>query len=308
MNSNLLIVGGTGFIGKALALEAIKRGYIVTIISLLKCHDVHRIPKCTYISVDITDFNLLEAKLKNNSFNYVVNLAGYVDHGGFRKSGNSVINTHLVGLINIIRVLNPKSLIRFVQIGSSDEYGSNTAPQLEKMREAPFTPYSFAKASCTHLIQMLSRAENFPGVILRFFLVYGPGQASNRFIPQVINSFLSNSKVTLSTCNQIRDFCYVTDIINGIFKVLPRNDVNGEVFNIASGKPLQLKTIVDQLKAAIGKGIPQFGVHEIRNGENLSLYADISKAKSILNWSPTITINDGLFRCIEFYRRKLKTS
>ena len=105
--------------------------------------------------------------------------------------GKKVIDVHFGGVQNILQSVNLSALKRFVQIGSSDEYGNLSAPQTEDMRESPITPYSFGKVASTQLLQMLHRTEGLPIVILRLFLVYGPGQDYRRFIPQVIQGCLS---------------------------------------------------------------------------------------------------------------------
>ena len=124
-----------------------------------------------------------------------------------------MIDAHFRGLQNILEVLPRSRLKRFVQIGSSDEYGDAAAPQHEKLREAPISPYSLAKVACTHFLQMLHRTENFPGVTLRLFLTYGPGQDSKRFLPQIIRGCLDDRAFPASEGEQIRDFCNVHDTV-----------------------------------------------------------------------------------------------
>jgi nucleoside-diphosphate-sugar epimerase len=106
---------------------------------------------------------------------------------------------HFGGVQNILQSVNLDSLKRFVQIGSSDEYGNLSAPQTEDMRESPISPYSLGKAASTQLLQMLYSTEGLPTVILRLFLVYGPGQDLRRFIPQVIQGCLSSGYFPTST-------------------------------------------------------------------------------------------------------------
>ena len=76
--------------------------------------------------------------------------------------------------MNTVYYLNKKILKNIFYIGSSDEYGSNISPQLEKYREIPSSTYSFSKTASTHFLQMLSKSENFPSSIIRIFLTYGP--------------------------------------------------------------------------------------------------------------------------------------
>ena len=235
---NLLIVGGGGFIGSNLALNAYKSNYTVFIISL-------NVPKVkiksiTYIQADITNFKQLKDRLSDYSFDYVVNLSGYIDHSSFMESGNEMIDVHFEGVRNIIKLIDWSRIKRFVQIGSSDEYGNLPAPQNEEMRESPISSYSLAKVASTQLLQMLNRTKSFPAVILRLFLVYGPGQDNKRFIPQIIEGCLSNSIFPTSAGVQLRDFCYIDDIVIGILSTLNNDRVNGEIINLASGKPVAI--------------------------------------------------------------------
>ena len=121
----------------------------------------------------------------------MINLSGYIDHSPFLDGGCSVINTHFGGVQNLLQVLDWSKLKRFVQIGSSDEYGNHPPPQHEEMRELPISPYSLGKVASTQFLQMLHRTQGFPAVIVRLFLTYGPGQDNKRFFPATIQGCLS---------------------------------------------------------------------------------------------------------------------
>ena len=136
---------------------------------------------------------------------------------------------------------------------------------------------------------MLYRTERFPVVILRLFLVYGPGQDSSRFLPQIIKGCFSGKEFETSLGEQLRDFCYIDDITDGILKTLKCNDVNGEVINLASGDPVSIRSVIEKVRNYIGKGRPIFGKIAYRPGENMKLYADTSKAESLLKWKSTTT-------------------
>ena len=299
----LLIVGGTGFIGKHVAKEAIDRGYQVTIISKNYCAAPDKLEGAEYILVDITNNQDLWFNLKDKHFQYVINLGGYVNHANYFEGGGEVLSDHLTGTMNLVSCVNKKNLQCFIQIGSSDEYGDTTAPQHEEQREMPISTYSFAKTAATHFLQMLFRTEKFPAAILRPFLVYGAGQECNRFIPQVIEGCIRNKKFPLSNGDQLRDFCYIEDIVEVIFLVLHRKDIHGEIINIASGIPISIREVVTLIKTLVGLGEPQFGKIPYRNSENMSLYADISKAQCILNWSPQISLINGLEKTIVEYAK-----
>lgn len=290
----LLVIGGTGFIGERLVKAAVCKGYDVSVISLNKPVPSKIIRAVQYFSLDISDASMIKALIPSNKFDYVVNLGGYVDHSGYLDGGKSVIDTHFNGMLNLINFLDWKVLKNFVQIGSSDEYGECGAPQNESMREQPISPYSFAKVAASHLLQMLGRTECFPSVILRFFLVYGPGQANTRFIPQIIQGCKMNANFETSTGEQLRDLCHVDDIVKGVFRAMERHDLFGDVINLASGKPVQIKYVIELIKTLIGGGNPEYGRVAYRTNENMALYADITKAKNLLAWEPTVCLEDGI--------------
>ena len=297
----LLIVGGAGFIGKNLALSSIKKGYDVSVISLHSPASNEKIMGVQYFTVDICNSQKINQVMSNNKFDYVVNLSGYVNHASYLNGGKEVVDAHFNGVVNLINFIDWGSLKNFIQIGSSDEYGSRVAPQGEYMREDPISPYSFSKVSIGYFLQMLHRTENFPSVILRLFLVYGPGQASNRFMPQIINGCSNNDKFDTSYGDQIRDFCHIDDIVKGIFCALMSNNSYGEIINLASGSPIKIKYVIDLIQKLIGKGLPQYGAVPYRLDENMELYADVSKAKKLLSWESSIGLEDGLKDMIAQY-------
>ena len=89
--------------------------------------------------------NELESLLSDREFDYVVNLGGYIDHTLFKQGGRQLIEEHFVAVQNLLAVLSRERLKAYIHIGSSDEYGNASAPQHEKMRESPISPYSSAK-------------------------------------------------------------------------------------------------------------------------------------------------------------------
>lgn len=304
MAEKLLIVGGTGFIGSNLAHKAVENAFNTTVLSLNSPTKDKQIESVEYLQADITNLDQLRERLSTYKFDYIVNLSGYIDHSRFLDGGRQIINTHFDGVQNLLQVLDWTYLKRFVQIGSSDEYGDQVAPQSEDLRESPISPYSSGKLFSTQLLQMLYRTEELPIVILRLFLVYGPGQNNKRFLPQIIEGCLSDSSFPASTGEQLRDFCYVDDISRGILMSLKNDDVKGKVVNLASGKSISIREIIELVRSIIGSGSPEFGKIPYRVGENMALYADTTKARKLLNWVPEIEIEEGIRRTIFFQDSK----
>ena len=174
-NSSILVIGGTGFIGTNLVKRLLKFGAKVTCLSLQRKQNKLTHKNLRYIPCDYTNFDILKKKI-NKSFEYVVNLGGYIDHSKFFTKGRLVIDNHFLSTINLLLSLKKKKLKRYLHIGTCDEYGENSSPVKEYSKEDPITSYAFAKLASINLLIMLNKTENFPATALRLFLVYGPYQ------------------------------------------------------------------------------------------------------------------------------------
>lgn len=303
---SLLVVGGTGFIGSALLQKANKLGMKTTSLSLKKPINTNIIESTNYVITDTSNFENLQEVFSDLKFNYIVNLAGYINHDLISNGGFSIVQSQINLLNNLVSIFNVKKLIRFIQIGSSDEYGLNKSPQMETTREDPISPYSLAKVMNAQYLQMLNKTENFPAVILRLFLVYGPRQKINRLIPHVIKSCLQNTNFTLSEGNQIKDFTYVEDVVDFILISLIKKNVEGNIINVGSGKPISVKNIVEMINSKIKSGNPKFSKKFNKNIENNELIPDLSKSKKLLNLSSKTSLDDGLQRTIDWYKTNLQ--
>jgi len=300
--SRLLVVGGSGFIGRHLCRTALGRGYAVTSLSL---SEQSSLPDgIMQLRGDLSDGISLKQQFAGQAFEYIVNCGGYIDHRSFFSGGRSLVQTHFDGVQNLLDAIDPESIKCFVQIGSSDEYGNATAPQSETKREAPISPYSLAKTAATHFLQMLWRTDGFPAVILRLFLVYGPGQDEGRFLPQIIHGCLRDRRFPVSEGGQLRDFTYVDDIVEGIFSAFDVPEVCGQVVNLATGIPVTIRSVIERVRSIIGIGEPAFGRIPYRAGENMALWADTRLAVELLGWAPKVSLEKGLATTIDYYRNE----
>lgn len=301
MTPRLLVIGGSGFIGQHVVRRGVGQGWQITSLGLNNPGVSKITSGVRYVVADLTQIDSLRS-LGDNRFDYVVNLGGYIDHTLFGSGGRRLISSHFDGLLNLLEYLDRTTIKRFIQIGSSDEYGNVPAPQYESLRERPISPYSLGKVAATHFLQMLQRTEGFPAVILRLFLTYGPGQDDKRFLPQIILGCLDDREFPVSAGAQLRDFCYVEDAVDAIFRCFDCQEVNGQVINVASGEPKSIREMIEQTVRQIGCGRPQFGSISYRAGENMALYADISVARKILGWQPQTSLAVGLNATIEWIR------
>ncbi len=294
----ILIPGGTGFLGYHLALFCKKKGWIIHSLSQFKPKKNRKVPGVKYIFCDIRNKKRLKDKL-NNYYDYIVNFSGYVDH----SKNKSITKIHFQGCKNLVSNFQNNKPRKFIQIGSSIEYGKRKSPQKEiSIRKIDtLSVYGNAKLKSTLFLLSLFKKQSFPSTILRLYLVYGPNQDNNRLIPYVISNSLKGKKFNCSPGNQFRDFTYIKDVITAIYKTIKSKKSNGEVINIGFGRPIKIKDAIQKIVKYVGKGEPIFSKLKIRNDEPLKLYPNINKAKKILNWSPKISFRKGIKKTIKYY-------
>jgi len=301
LTKKILITGGTGFIGYHLAKKCLKLNWKVTSLSSNRPKKIRKLKKVKYLIADISSKKKLKNKIKIN-FDYVVNLAGYVDHSRKLKT----IKSHYNGCKNISSLFINSKIKKFIQIGSSIENGKINSPQIENNtpNRKIFSAYGEAKLLSSNFLLDLNKKYNFPVTILRLYLIYGPYQDPNRVIPITILNSIFNKKFDCSDGRQSRDFLYIDDLVDGIIKILIKEDnLSGEIINLGSGKPTKIKKIIKNVVNLVGSGKPIFGKVRFRKDEINKLYPNLNKAKKLINWAPKTDLNLGLKKTISFYKK-----
>jgi UDP-glucose 4-epimerase len=300
LSKKILITGGTGFIGYHLAKKCLQLKWKVTSISSKQPNKIRKLKKVNYIICDISNKKKLSKVLSLN-FNYIVNLAGYVDHSDSIKT----MKSHFVGCKNLALIFKNSKLDKFVQIGSCIEYGKKRSPQIDKNTnyQKTYSVYGEAKLKSTKFLINLYKKFNFPATILRLYLIYGSHQDPNRVIPLAIKKSICDEKFDCSKGTQLRDFLHVDDLVIAIIKCLKSDRSTGQIINLGSGKPVTIKNIIQKICKIIKFGKPQFGKIKYRKDEIMRLFPNIDKAKKLLNWSPKINITSGLKKTISFYKK-----
>ena len=297
--TKILIPGGTGFIGYHLIFYLVKKGWIVHSLSKFKPKKTRRVKGAKYIYCDVRDKKKLRSKL-DKYYDYIVNLSGYVDH----SNNQSITRIHFNGCKNLIfNYLNNKPK-KFIQIGSSIEYGKQRSPQREnkKNSQETYSTYGNAKLLSTKFLLEQKKKYNFPITILRLYLVYGPKQDLNRLIPITIMNALKKVKFNCSAGKQLRDFVYIDDLINAIVKTFKNEKSNGEIINVGSGNPISVKKLIIKICKLANGGNPQFGKVSLRKDEIFKLYPSLKKVKKILNWQAKVNLDKGLKKTIKYYK------
>ena len=298
---HLLVIGGTGFIGHGISKDAKKKGWKLSSVSLKYPNKNRYIPNVNYILADVRNLSQLKKKLKDR-YHYVVNSSGYGAKKLSENEEKNILETHFLGVVNLVSIFEKKKISKFVQIGTGDEYGFARAPQKEDSKYLPFSTYGHAKYYSSQYLKMKKRTKNFPAIVLRFFLVYGPNQNNNKIVSHAIISCLMNKKFYLSKGVQKRDYCYIDDATRAVFLAL-KSKHSGEIINIGSGKPLTVRFLVNYIHKLIGKGQPVFGGIEYRKYENMQVYPNIKKAIIKLKWKPKVSLEKGIKLTVDYFKK-----
>ena len=292
---NLLVIGGTGFIGYHILKNARKFKWNLTSISRKTAKKDRFIKGVKYLKLDILNKDEIRKKIVDD-FQYVINLAG-ASSGAFSKLKNDEIyKDQLKGSKNIIDFFIKKKIEKFIQIGSSAEYGSLKTPHHEKKICKPISSYGKSKLKITKYIIKSYKIFLTPIIVVRLFQVYGEKQNINKIIPFIIYNCASKKKFNLTKGTQLRDFCHIDDIIKAIFILLKSKSkkINGEIFNVGLGKSISIKNLTKMIKRKIGFGNPIFNIIPNKKNEILKSVASIKKIKKITGWFPKISLNKGI--------------
>ena len=225
-----------------------------------------------------------------------------MDHNNKLKT----INSHFKGCVNLFNIFSGSKLKRFIQIGSSGEYGNLQSPHDEHFRSNPSTIYNMAKKKASDFLLKMYRKKNFPITIFRLYLTYGPKQDDNRFIPFVIINCIKDKIFELSHCNQYRDFIYIDDVVDIIIKSIDNKNAIGQIFNLGTGKAIKLKSIIKKIKKYIKGGIPIYNKKKLRNDELQKIYPKMNKVKKYFRWKHKVRFDDGLLNTIKYYKINFK--
>lgn len=300
-NSKILVAGGSGFIGANLISKLVSSGNKVVSISKIRDNNNRKIENVNYIYHDLRNPIKVNEKKDLLDVEYIVNCSGYINHKSFFNDGRKIFENHIKTVNSLVELAIELKVKTFVQLGSSDEYGLNTSPIKESVRESPLSPYALGKLTYTHFVQQCYKKGLLNTVVLRPFLVFGEMQNKDRFLPYLINNCIKNRNFNVSKGEQIRDYLYVKDFNEALIKSFNNKNVYGEVINIASGKPITIKNLIQKVRDLIGKGNPIYGGIDYREGESMKLYANIEKANKLLKWQPRYEFQESLKKVINWY-------
>lgn len=291
-----VVTGGAGFIGSHMVDRLVHEGFNVLVIDNLVNGRLdnleHHKGKIEFVNVDIGEYDTnLEQYFED--VEYVFHFAALAD---IVPSINNPLKYHKAnvdGTINILQAAKSSTkLKKLVYAASSSCYGiPDVYPTPEDTPIAPEYPYAHTKRIGEEYVMHWGQIYNMPVVSMRFFNVYGPRHRTSGTYGAVFGVFLAqllnNKPLTIvGDGEQTRDFTFVTDIVDASFSAA-KSDVVNEIMNVGSDNTYSINYLVELLGGE-KKYIPK------RPGEPDCTYADISKIKRLLNWSPKVSFEDGV--------------
>lgn len=297
----VLVTGGAGFIGMHLVPMLLERGYRVRIMdnmSLRANRDAVE-QLVAQGSVELIENDVRyggAAQRAVKGCDSAVHLAAVSINKSIADPDES-IDINMVGNHNVIAAAANEGVRRLVYASSASVYGDPPSlPMAEDGPLNPLTPYCISKLAGEHLCKFYETQKNLSWVALRFFNVYGEGQKTSAYYTSVINHFvkrIANGEPPIidGAGDQSMDFIHVTDIARAIVASLESEQANVPI-NIGTGIPTSVADLARVLIAAIGADVePEFNPRKVLVSRRA---ADITRAREVLGWEPTVTVEEGM--------------
>lgn len=313
-----LVTGGAGFIGSNLVDDLLLHGNEVVCIDNFDTFYDPEIKKgnvngalvySTYrlINGDIRDKQLLKSIFSENKIDMVIHLAARAGVLPSVQNPELYYDVNLMGTLCLLESMRCANVKKMIFASSSSVYGNNkNVPFSEDSKvDNPISPYAASKKAGELLCHTYHHIYGFDIFCLRFFTVYGPRQRPEMAIHYFVNNILKGLPINqFGEGKSKRDYTYIDDIVTGVTGAI-KNLKGYEVINLGESKTVSLKDLITIIESVTGqKGVIKLLPHQ--PGDVEITYADISKAKNILNYSPMFPIEKGIELFVGWYKNNLK--
>ncbi|CCY45278.1 nAD-dependent epimerase/dehydratase [Clostridium sp. CAG:1193] len=320
MNRTYLVTGGAGFIGSSLADFLLKKDYKVVVIDnfcdfydpSIKRNNVKDNldnPNYKLYEIDLRCKSDVEKVFRENKIDVVIHLAAMA---GVRPSIENPIlyqEVNCIGTQNLLEVMKEYGVKNLVMASSSSVYGNNKKVPFKEtdIVDYAISPYAATKKSNEVMTHVYHKLFNMNVIMLRFFTVYGPRQRPDLAINKFTRLMLNDEEVTMfGDGTTSRDYTYIDDIVSGIYSsinyVLNNKDVY-EIVNLGNSSPVSLKEMINTIAEVLDKE-PKIKEMPMQQGDVNITYADISKAKEMLNYDPKTPFKEGIEKFVKWYKEK----
>lgn len=328
----ILITGSAGFIGFHLSKLLLDKDYeVIGIDNLNDYYD----PKLKKDRLEIlgknNNFIFHKVDLKNKSEvdkifetykpNYVINLAAQAGVRYSLKNPYAYVDSNLIGFMNILEACRNYPVKHLIYASSSSVYGGNKVAPFSTSHNVdhPVSLYAATKKSNELMAHTYSHLYRIPTTGLRFFTVYGPwGRPDMAYFSFTKNIIEGKPIKVFNYGNMERDFTYIDDIVEGIYKLLDvipkpnpgwdetKDDISTsfapyKIYNIGNNQPVKLMKFISILEEKIGKEAEKIYM-DMQPGDVLRTYADVSDLEKDIGFKPSTSIEDGLEKFVSWYR------
>ena len=299
----IIITGGSGFIGSYLAMQ-LKQEHDVTIFDVKK-----NMSDINFIKGDVTNLENVKNSIVNCDL--VIHLAAALGVVNVEKDPIQTLNINLGGTKNVLEACRINNIKKIIFSSSSEIYGEPAKiPIKENDPITPITTYGISKLASEEYIKSYSKSYGIQYTIFRLFNVYGAMQDTQWVLPAFVDKAISNKLISIhSDGSQVRAFCYVSDIVDAFQSVL--QTANGEIINVGNdSNPISIKELAEKIISLTNseseiKFIP-FEESNRNRTEIMKRIPDINKAKKILNYSPKITLDEGIKKVVK-HRKEINS-
>ena len=299
------VLGGAGFIGSNIVDELMAQGHEVTVLDNLSEGSLDNLkmwrnnPRLEFVKGDIRDFDTVRRVCDHRD--WVFALAAMSRIQPSITNPIEAVSQNCMGMVNILEACRVGEVKRVVYSASSSCYGlKNTPPMVETMPTDCLNPYALTKKFGEELTELYRELYGLSTVSLRYFNVYGPRHQEEGTYATVIAIFRKQKRLgqpltIVGTGEKRRDFTFVGDVVRANMLAVMNRDAYGTI-NIGTGKNYS----INEVAALVGGAttyIPD------RPAEALVTLADVSKARELLGWQPTVSLAQGL-EVLDLYEKK----
>jgi nucleoside-diphosphate-sugar epimerase len=308
----VILTGTAGFIGYKTAEFLIEKGYnVIGIDNLndyydvrLKTYRLERLKKYEnfkFYHVDIENLEALKVIFEDNQIDGVINLAA---RAGVRYSLIDpfvYVRTNVTGTLNLLEIMKDKGIKKFVLASTSSLYAGQPMPFKETLPvNTPISPYAASKKGAEVMAYTYHYLYGIDVTIVRYFTVYGPAGRPDMSIFRFIKWIDEGKPIVIyGDGTQSRDFTYVDDIARGTIKAY-ETETGYEIINLGGNRPHELNYVIDLIEKYLGKKAEKI-YKPFHKADLKATWADIEKAKEILNWEPQVPLEEGLKRSVEWH-------
>lgn len=292
-----LVTGGAGFIGSHLVKSLLEKGHHVRVLDDFSNSDRSQVPS----QVELFEGSLLDFESVRKAVtgtDGIFHLGAEVSVPKSLKNPTGTLDVNARGTLLLLEAMKAENVKRLVYSSTSAVYGDQgETVHAEHLQPLPMSPYAYSKLAGEYFIKSFSHLYGFNTVIFRYFNVYGSGQSPDSpyaaVIPIFFDKISKNEPITIFGDGlQCRDFIHVSDVVRAN-ELAIESDLKGELLNIGSGQSVTLLELIQILEKISGKKL-ELTHKEAREGDIKLSKADVQKAKNLLNFQSSVSLEDGL--------------